>query len=106
MSRYVDGFVIPMPKRKLAAYRRMARLAGRVWMDLGALEYMECVGDDLKSPFGIPFPKLAKTKSGETVVFSFIVYKSRKQRDAINAKVSPSGRGRPSGRGLALGVGV
>lgn len=87
MPRYVDGFVIPVPKRKLAAYRRMARLGGKVWMDHGALEYMECLGDDLKAPFGIPFTKLAKTKPGETVVFSFIVYKSRKHRDAVNAKV-------------------
>ena len=87
MPRYVDGFVIPVPKRKLAAYRRMARIGGKVWKDHGALEYFECVGDDLKSSFTLPFTKMAKTKPGETVVFSFIVYKSRKDRDRVNAKV-------------------
>ena len=87
MSRYVDGFVIPIQKRKIAAYLRVAKLGGKVWMDHGALQYMECVGDDLKAPFGISFPKLAKTKPGQTVVFSFIVYKSKKHRDAVNAKV-------------------
>ena len=87
MPRYVDGFVIPVPKRKLAAYRRMARIGGKVWKDHGALAYMECVGDDLKGPCSLPFPKLAKTKPDETVVFSFIVYKSRKDRNRVNAQV-------------------
>lgn len=87
MPRYVDGYVIPIPKRNLAAYRRMAQLAGKVWKNHGALEYMECVGEDLKAPFALPFPKLAKTKPGETVVFSLIVYKSKKHRDRVNAKV-------------------
>jgi uncharacterized protein YbaA (DUF1428 family) len=87
MSRYVDGFVIPIKKRNLAAYRRIAQKAGKVWQDHGALAYMECVGDDLKAPFALPFPKLAKAKAGETVLFSFIVYQSRAQRDRVNAKV-------------------
>lgn len=84
---YVDGFVIPVPKKKLAAYKRMAAVAGKVWKGYGALDYKECVGDDLKVKMGLPFPKLAKTKNGETVVFSYIVYKSKAHRDAVNKKV-------------------
>jgi uncharacterized protein YbaA (DUF1428 family) len=87
MARYVDGFVLPMPRKNLAAYRRMARLGSKVWKDHGALEYRECVGDDLKIGFGVPFPRLAKVKPGETVVFAWIVYKSRADRDRINQKV-------------------
>jgi uncharacterized protein YbaA (DUF1428 family) len=85
--RYVDGFVLPVPKKNLAAYKRMSAKAGKVWRDHGALDYKECVGDDLKVKFGMPFPKMIKPKSGETVVFSYIVYKSRKHRDTVNAKV-------------------
>jgi uncharacterized protein YbaA (DUF1428 family) len=85
--RYVDGFVIPVPKKNLKAYVKMAQEAGKVWKEHGAVEYFECAGDDLDSKFGLPFPKLAKLKRGETVVFSFIVYKSRKHRDSVNAKV-------------------
>jgi uncharacterized protein YbaA (DUF1428 family) len=85
--RYVDGFVLPVPKKKLDAYRRMSRKAGKVWKEHGALEYRECVGDDLKVKFGLPFPKLTKVKPGETVVFSWIVFKSRAHRDKVNAKV-------------------
>jgi uncharacterized protein YbaA (DUF1428 family) len=86
---YVDGFVIPIPKKNMAAYKRMAATAGKVWRELGALDYKECVGDDLKGTMGcgIPFPKLAKTKGGETVVFSYILYKSKAHRDAVNKKV-------------------
>ena len=84
---YVDGFVLTVPKKKMDAYKRLARLAARVWRDHGALDYKECVGDDLQSKFGLPFPKLAKTKPGETVVFSWIAYKSRAHRDRVNAKV-------------------
>jgi uncharacterized protein YbaA (DUF1428 family) len=86
---YVDGFVIPIPKRNMEAYRRMARAAGKVWMEHGALEYRECVGEDLavKPQMGKSFPKLAAVKPGETVVFSWIVYKSRAHRDRVNAKV-------------------
>ncbi len=85
--RYVDGFLLPVPKRKLATYLRMARTAGKVWREHGALEYRECTGDDLKSKMGLPFPKAVKVKPGETVVFSWIVYKSRAHRDRVNAKV-------------------
>ncbi len=87
MARYVDGFVIPIPKRNLGAYRRIALLASKVWMDHGALQYVECAGDDLKVKCGVPFPKLAKAKPGDTVVFAWIVYKSRAHRDRVNAKV-------------------
>ena len=84
---YVDGFVLVVPKKKLAIYKKMATKAGKVWREHGALDYRECVGDDLKVKMGLPFPKLAKTKPGETVVFSYIVYKSRAHRDKVNAKV-------------------
>jgi uncharacterized protein YbaA (DUF1428 family) len=87
MAKYVDGFVIPVPKKKVAAYRKIATIASKVWMDHGALEYFECVGEDLKVPFGVSFTKLAKAKPNETVVFAWIVYKSRAQRDKVNAKV-------------------
>jgi uncharacterized protein YbaA (DUF1428 family) len=87
MSQYVDGFVIAVPKRNLAAYRRMAAAAGRVWREYGALDYKECVGDDLKAKFGTSFTKLARTRPAETVIFSWIVYKSRAHRDRVNRKV-------------------
>ncbi len=85
--RYVDGFVIPIPKKNLAAYVRMAKKAGRIWREHVALEYRECAGDDLTVKMGVPFPRLAKAKPSETVVFSWIVYKSRAHRDRVNAKV-------------------
>lgn len=84
---YVDGFVLPVPRKNLAAYRRGAAKAGRIWRQHGALEYRECSGDDLKNKWGVAFPRLAKVKPGETVVFSWIVYKSRADRDRVNAKV-------------------
>ena len=86
---YVDGFVIPIQKKKVKAYLKMARLGAKIWKKHGALAYYECVGDDLKVPagMGMGFRKLARLKSNETVVFSFIVYKSRAQRDRINKKV-------------------
>lgn len=84
---YVDGFAIPAPKKQLAAYKKMSAKAGKIWKEFGALDYKECVGDDLAVKWGKPFPKLAKTKPGETVVFSWIAYKSKAQRDRINAKV-------------------
>ncbi len=88
MPRYVDGFVIPIPKRNLAAYRRIAQKAGKVWKEHGALAYVEAVGDDLKIPgMSTLFPGMAKAKAGETVAFSCIVYKSRAHRDAVNKKV-------------------
>jgi uncharacterized protein YbaA (DUF1428 family) len=85
--RYVDGFVLPVPKKNLAAYRRMAQKAGKVWREHGALEVRECAGDDLNVKWGVPFPRRIKLQRGETVVFSWIVFKSRADRDRVNAKV-------------------
>lgn len=85
--KYIDGFVIPMPKKHLAAYQRIAKQASKVWLDHGALDYRECIGDDLDVKMGVPFPKLAKAKKGETVVFAYVVYRSRGHRDKVNAKV-------------------
>jgi uncharacterized protein YbaA (DUF1428 family) len=84
---YVDGFVVPVPKKNLAAYRRMARKAGKIWMEHGALEYKECIADDVKKGKITSFPQSVKLKAGETVVFSWIIYKSRADRDRINKKV-------------------
>jgi uncharacterized protein YbaA (DUF1428 family) len=84
---YVDGYILPVPKKKLAAYRRMATTAGKVWRDHGALEYRETFADDVKKGKHTSFPQSVKLKPGETVVFSWIVYKSRKHRDTVNAKV-------------------
>jgi uncharacterized protein YbaA (DUF1428 family) len=87
VARYVDGFVLPVPKKNIEAYRRIAQKAAKVWREHGALEYRECVGDDLDVKFGVPFPKRIKLEPGETIVFSWIVYKSRAQRDRVNARV-------------------
>lgn len=84
---YVDGFVVPVPKRKLQAYRSMARKAGKVWREFGALEYKECIADDVKWGKRTSFPRSVKQKPGETVVFSYIVYKTKADRDRINAKI-------------------
>jgi uncharacterized protein YbaA (DUF1428 family) len=87
MARYVDGFVVPVPEKNLQAYRRMAQKAGKVWREHGALEYVECVADDVKPGKTTSFPQSVKLKEGEVVVFSWIIYKSRKHRDSVNAKV-------------------
>lgn len=84
---YVDGFVVPVPTANLAAYRKMARRAGKIWREHGALEYVECLGDDVSPGKLTSFPQAVKLKDGETVVFSWIVYKSRRERDRINKKV-------------------
>ena len=84
---YVDGFVLPVPKKNLQAYRRISRKAGRIWREHGALEYRECVGDDLNVKMAMPFPRRIKLKPGETVVLSWIVYKSKAHRNQVNAKV-------------------
>lgn len=84
---YVDGFVLSVPKKNLPAYRRLAQKAGKIWREYGALQYVEAAGDDLNVKFGVPFPKQMKSKPGETVVFAWIVYKSRAHRDRVNAKV-------------------
>ena len=87
MAHYVDGFVVPVPKKNLDAYRRMARKAGKIWCEYGALEYFECIADDVKPGKLTSFPQSVMLKPNETVMFSWIVYKSRKQRDQVNAKV-------------------
>lgn len=87
MSRYVDGFVLPMPKKNVRSYLGMARLGVKVWRDHGALEYRECIGDDLDVKMGLSFPRGLRLKPGETVVFSWIVFKSRAHRDRVNARV-------------------
>ncbi len=84
---YVDGFVVPVPKKKIEAYRRLARKAGKVWRDHGAIEFRECVADDVKMGKLTSFPRSVKRKPSETVVFSYIVYKSRAHRDRVMAKV-------------------
>ena len=84
---YVDGFVLPVPKKSLKSYKRMARLGEKIWLKHGALDYKECVGDDLKVKWGSPFPRLMKLKPSETAVFSYIVFKSRAHRDLVNKKV-------------------
>ena len=84
---YVDGFVLPVAKKNLKLYRSIAQKAGKIWREHGALQYVEAVGDDMDVKFGMPFPKQMKVKAGETVVFSWIVYKTRAHRDKVNAKV-------------------
>lgn len=88
MAIYVDGYVLPVKKKNLAAYRRMARDAEKLWRKHGALDYKECAGDDLRAFHGcLRFTRLAKVKPGETVIFSYIVFKSRAHRDRVNARV-------------------
>ena len=90
--RYVDGFVIPLPKKNVQGYRRIALKAGKIWREYGALEFRECVGDDLAVQGMVPFSRRMKLKPGETVVFSWIVFKSRAHRDRVNAKVMKDSR--------------
>jgi len=87
IARYVDGFIVPIPAKNVEAYRKVARKAGKVWMEYGALEYVECVADDVKPGKLTSFPQSVKLKADEVVAFSWIVYKSRKHRDTVNAKV-------------------
>jgi uncharacterized protein YbaA (DUF1428 family) len=86
-ARYVDGFVLAVPKRNIDAYRRMAMMGGKIWREHGALEFRECVGDDMAVKMGMPFPRMMKIKPNETVVFSWITFKSRAHRNSVNAKV-------------------
>lgn len=87
MPEYVDGFLIPVPKNKLKDYQKIARKAAKIWMEYGALDYRECAGDDLKNEWGVAFTKAAGCKPNETAIFSWITYKSKKQRDQINKKI-------------------
>jgi uncharacterized protein YbaA (DUF1428 family) len=92
MGVYIDGFVVPVPKKRITEYRRMAKLGAKVWMDHGALEYRECMADDVPVGKRTSFPRSVKLKANEVVWFSYIVYKSRKDRDRINAKVMKDSR--------------
>jgi uncharacterized protein YbaA (DUF1428 family) len=84
---YADGFLLIVPKKNLDAYKKLARIAGKVWREHGALDYKECAGDDLDNACGRTFPELLKLKPSETAVFSWIVYRSRAHRDRVNDKV-------------------
>lgn len=92
MSKYVDGFLLVVPKKNIENYRRLSLKAGKIWRDHGALEYRESAGDDLQTKHGLPFPKLLKLKKGQVIVFSWIVFKSRKHRDTVNANVMKDDR--------------
>ena len=92
---YVDGFVLPVPRKKLAAYRRMAQLGGKVWKEHGALAYVEAVADDVKPGKHTSFPQSVKLRKGEVVIFSYAVYKSRKHRDRVISKVMKDKRFEP-----------
>jgi uncharacterized protein YbaA (DUF1428 family) len=100
LARYVDGFLLPLPKKNIAAYKKISAAAGRIWREHGALEYRECVGDDISVSFGLPFPKQMKLKPGETVVFSWIVYKSKAHRDRVNARVMADPRIQMEGQAM------
>lgn len=95
MARYVDGFVIPIKKKNLKEYKKMATLGCKVWMEHGALAYYECVGETLDTPFGVSFTKLSKLKSDETVIFAFIIYKSKAHAARVNKKVHADPRMQP-----------
>ena len=84
---YLDGYVLPLPRKHIKAYRRIASKAGRIWKEHGTLDYKECIGEDLKIKGLVPFTKASKAKAGETVVFAYVLFKSRKHRDSVNAKV-------------------
>ncbi|ATE59514.1 DUF1428 domain-containing protein [Thauera sinica] len=86
-GKYVDGFLIPVPKDRIGRYREIASLAGQVWMEHGALQYYECIGDDLEIKDMVPFPRAAGAGAEDAVIFSWIVYESRAHRDEVNAAV-------------------
>jgi alkaline phosphatase len=87
MAQYIDGFILPIPKARLADYRRVATKAGKIWKEHGALGYFECAGDDMKADPMIPFPKLAKAKEDEVVIFAWAIFKSKAHRDKANKAI-------------------
>lgn len=95
MARYVDGFVIPIKKKNVKAYKKMAQIGCKVWMEHGALDYYECEGAKLDSPWGLPFSKMCKLKKDETVIFAFVIYKSKAHRNAVTKKVHADPRMQP-----------
>ena len=102
MAKYVDGYVIPIKKKNVRAYKKMAALGCKMWMKYGALDYYECAGDDLKVKWGWTFPRMCKLKSGETAIFAFIVYKSKAHRNQVKAKVMKDARFAKMIKGKAL----
>ena len=96
MGSYIDGFVIPIKKKFLKGYKKMATVGCKVWMDHGALDYYECVADRLDTPWGIPFNKLCKLKSDETLIFAYILYKSKAHCASVNKKVAKDPRMDPT----------
>ena len=92
MGKYVDGFVVPVPKKNLTKYRKMAKFFGKICREYGALEYIECIADDVKKGKVTSFPQSVKLKAGETVIFSWVVYKSRAHRDSVNKKIMKDSR--------------
>ena len=92
MKKYVDGYVIPIKKKNVKAYLKMAKLGCKLWMEHGALDYYECVGDDLNVKWGLTFPKMCNVKKDETIIFAFVIFKSKKHRDSVNAKVHNDSR--------------
>lgn len=95
MARYVDGYVIPIKKKNVKAYKKMAAIGCKVWMEHGALDYYECEGAKLDSPWGLPFTKLCKLKADETVIFAFVIYKSKAHRNSVTKKVHADPRMKP-----------
>lgn len=104
MPNYVDGFVIPISKKNVKAYKKMAALGCKVWMEHGALDYYECIGDDLDVTMGWPFPQMCKLKTGETVIFAFIVYKSKAHRNKVNANVMSDPRMKMDGKKMPFDI--
>lgn len=102
MTGYVDGYVIPIKRKNLKVYRKMATLGCKLWMEHGALDYYECVGDQLKVPWGWTFPRMCKLKAGETVIFAFVVYKSKAHRNLVNKKVMKDKRMEEATRGMGM----
>lgn len=103
---YVDGFVLAVPTRNLAAYRKMAKLGGKVWREHGALDYVECIGDELEVPdgCGTPFTQLLKLKKDESVVFAWILYKSKADRNRVNKLVMADPRMKPPKKGMPFDI--
>ena len=101
MKRYIDGFVLPVPKKNIEAYKKMSRDAGKIWIEYGALQYVEAVGEDMKKqPYATSFKEMVEPKRGETILFSFIMYKSRKHRDRVNEKVMKDPRMNQDGQDM------
>lgn len=104
MGSYVDGFVIPIKKKNITAYKKMAKLGCKLWMEYGAVSYFECAGDDINVPWGLTFPKMCKLKSDETLIFAFIIFKSKAHRNKVNAQVMKDPRMNMEGQKMPFDV--